>query len=88
MYSTNFSFYFVPPQQTQIDSIAETVDSYDTKIIFLNEDISSQGERLGVVENDVDEWDDKITALEVLNIDITERIITVEEILLGKVSSV
>ena len=53
------------------------------EIIYLNEDVSSQGERLDVVEDDVDEWDDKITALEVANVDITERIITVEEILLG-----
>ena len=39
------------------------------------------------MEDDVDEWDDKITALEVANVDITDRLITVEEILLGKVSS-
>ena len=31
----------------------------------------------------MDEWDVKITALEVANIDITDRLIIVEEILLG-----
>ena len=71
-------------QQTQINNIAETVDSHDSEIIFLNEDVSSQGERLDIVEEDVDEWDDKITALEVANVDITDRLITVEDILLGK----
>ena len=35
----------------------------------------------------MDEWDDKITALEVANVDITDRLITLEEILLGEVSS-
>ena len=46
-----------------------------------------QNVRLDILEDDVDEWDDKITALEVANIDITDRLITVEEIILGEVSS-
>ena len=46
-----------------------------------------QDVRLDSVEDDMDEWDDKITALEVANIDITDRLITLEEILLGEVSS-
>ena len=70
--------------QTQINNIAEAVDSHDSDIIFLNKDVSSQGERLDSVEDEVDEWDDKITALEVVNVDLTERLITMEEILLGK----
>ena len=74
-------------QQTQINNIAEAVDSHDSEIIFLNEDVSSQGERLDSVENEVDEWDDKITALEVANVDIIDRLTIVEEILLGEVLS-
>ena len=72
-------------QQTQINNIAEAVDLHDSEIIFLNEDISSQGERLDSVEDDVDEWDDKITALELANVDITDRLMTVEDILLGEI---
>ena len=74
-------------QQTQLNNIAETVDSHDTEITSLEENDVTQDVRLDVVEDDVDEWDDKITALEVANIDITDRLITVEEILLGKLSS-
>ena len=76
-------FWFVPDladdlhaQQTQINNIAEEVD-------FLEENDITQDARLGTVEDDVDEWDDKITALEVANVDIIDRLITVEEILLG-----
>ena len=58
-------------QQTEIKNIAEEVD-------FLDSDVTS-------LADDVDEWDDKITALEVANIDITDRLITVEEILLGEI---
>ena len=47
-------------------------------------DVSSQGSRLDVVEDDVDLWDDKITALEVANVDISNRLTTVEIIILGK----
>ena len=54
---------------------------------FLEENDVAQDARLGVVEDDVDEWDDKITSLEVANVDITDRLIIVEEILLGEVSS-
>ena len=54
---------------------------------FLEENDVTQDARLGVVEDDVDEWDDKITSLEVANVDITDRLIIVEEILLGEVTS-
>ena len=54
---------------------------------FLEENDVAQDARLGVVEDDVDEWDDKITSLEVANVDITDRLIIVEEILLDEVSS-
>ena len=53
---------------------------------FLEENDITQDARLDAVEDNVDEWDDKITALEVANMDITERLISVEEILLGRVS--
>ena len=73
-------------QQIQINSVAEVVDSHDSDIHSLNENVTSLAEndvtqdvRLdSVEEDDMDEWDDKITALEVANVDIT-----VEEILLG-----
>ena len=77
-------------QQTQINNIAEAVDSHDSEIaslnddvISVNEDVSSQGERLDSVEDEVDQWDDKITALEVANVDIIDRLTTMEEIVLG-----
>ena len=77
-------------QRIQLNNITVEVDFLDSKITSLNADITSleendvsQNERLGAVEDDVDEWDDKITALEVANVDITDRLITVEEILLG-----
>ena len=77
------SFWFVPDltdnldaQQTQISNIAEEVN-------FLEENDVTQDARLGAVEDNVDEWDDKIKALEVANVDITDRLITIEEIILG-----
>ena len=70
-------------QQTQINNIAEEVEFHDSQITSLNDDVSSQDNRLDSVEDDVHEWDYKITALKVANVDITERLITVEEILLG-----
>ena len=56
-----------------------------TQILFLEENDIVQDVRLDSVEDDVDEWDDKITSLEVANIDITDRLITIEEILLGEI---
>ena len=53
---------------------------------FLEENDITQDARLDALEDNVDEWDDKITALEVANIYIKDRLITVEEILLGRVS--
>ena len=47
-------------------------------------DVSLHDERLDSVDDNVDEWDDKIRLLEVANVDITDRLITVEEILLGE----
>ena len=80
-------------QQTQINNITEAVDSHDSEITSLHEDSTlleendvTQDVRLNVVEDDVDEWDDKITALEVANVDITDRLIAIEEILLGKLN--
>ena len=70
-------------QQTQIHTITETIDVHDSDIFSLNEDVSSQDERLDAVEDDVDIWDDKITALEVANVDIQDRLINLEDILLG-----
>ena len=68
--------YDLDAQQTQINNIVQDVDSVETRV-------ESQEERLDIMENDVDVWDDKITALEVANIDITERLTIVEEIILG-----
>ena len=48
-----------------------------TQILSLEENDVTQDVRLDVVEDDVDEWDDKITALEVANVDITDRLSTV-----------
>ena len=70
-------------QQTQINIIAEEVEFHDSQITSLNGHVSSQDNRLDSVEDDVHELDDKITALKLANVDITERLITVEEILLG-----
>ena len=50
----------------------------------MNIQLEEVDERLDSVEDDVDEWDDKITALEVANVDITDRLTIVEEIILGK----
>ena len=52
-------------------------------ILSLEKNVVAQDIRLDVVEDDVDEWDDKITSLEVANVDITDRLITIEEIILG-----
>ena len=73
-------------QQTQINNITEEVEFHDSEITSLAENDITQNVRLDSVEDDVDEWDDKITALEVVNVDITDRLITVEEILLGEIS--
>ena len=67
-------------QQVQINNIAEEVD-------FLEENDVIQDTRLGSVEDDVDEWDDRITALEVANVDITDRLTTMEKIVLGSRST-
>ena len=80
-------FHFVPDQQTQINNISEDVEFLESEVISLNEDVFSQDVRLDTVEDYADELDDKITALEVSNVDITDRLATVETILLGWVSS-
>ena len=67
-------------QQVQINNIAEEVD-------FLEENDVIQDTILDAVEDDVDEWDDKITALEVANVDITDRLTTMEKIVLGSRST-
>ena len=48
-------------------------------------DLNMQSERINTVEDDVDEWDDKITALEVANVDIQARLMTIEETIIGAV---
>ena len=53
----------------------------------INIQLEDVDERLDSAEDGMDQIDDKITALEVANVDITDRLITVEEILLGKLSS-
>ena len=66
-------------QQVQISNIAEDVDLVKTQVEL-------QGERLGIVEDDVDIWGHRITALEVSNVDVINRLTTVEDIILGKVT--
>ena len=61
------------------------MDFLDGQVLSLEENDVMQDERLNVVENDMDVWDDKITALEVANVDIQDRLVTVEETLLGRV---
>ena len=73
-------------QQTQIKNIAEEVEFHVSEITSLEENDITQDVRLAFVEDELDYWDDKITALEVANVDITDRLITVEEILLGEIS--
>ena len=63
------------------------LDMQENQILSLEENVVAQDIRLGVVEDDVDEWDDKITVLEVANVDITDRLITLEEIFLGNTSN-
>ena len=63
------------------------LDMQENQILSLEENVVAQDIRLGVVEDDVDEWGDKITVLEVANVDITDRLITLEEILLGNTSN-
>ena len=72
-------------QQIQINNIVEEVDALDTQVMSLEENDFTQDVRLDIVEDDVDEWDDKITALEVANVDIQQRLKTVEEHLLGEI---
>ena len=45
--------------------------------------MAEQDDRLTATENNVDLWDDRIITLEVANIDIQERLTTVEEIILS-----
>ena len=65
--------------EIQVNSIAGEVDLHDSQIAL-------QEERLDIIEDDVDEWDDKITALEVANDEIVDRLIVVEENILGKIN--
>ena len=66
-----------------IKVVKDDLDAQQAQIDNIEVDVSLHDERLDSVEDNVDELDDKITALEVANIDITERLIIVEEILLG-----
>ena len=66
-----------------IKVVEEELDAQQTQISNIEVDVSLHDERLDVMEDDVDVWDDKITALEVANVDITDRLTTVEELLLG-----
>ena len=50
----------------------------------INIQLNDVDERLHSVEDEVDELDDEITALEVTNMEITDRLTTVEEIISGK----
>ena len=63
--------------------VEEDLETQQIQINNIEVDVSLHDERLDSVEDDVDEWDDKIMSLEGANVDITERLITVEEILLG-----
>ena len=45
--------------------------------------MAEQDDRLTTIESNVDLWDDRIIALEVADIDITERLTTVEETILS-----
>ena len=49
------------------------------RLTTIEGDLDEQDNRLTVIENNVDLWDDRIIALEVANIDIQERVTTVEE---------
>ena len=51
------------------------------------EDVAEQDDRLTTIESNVDLWDDRIIALEVANIDIQDRLTTVEETILGAFKS-
>ena len=65
--------------------VEDDLNAQQAQINNIEMDVSLHDERLSVVEDDMDEWDDKITALEVANVDLTDRLITVDEILLGNV---
>ena len=70
--------------QIQINNISMEVELLDSQISILEENDVTQDVRLDSMEFDVDVWDNKITALEVVNVDVQDRLSTVEEILLGR----
>ena len=59
-----------------------TISDVTTRLTSVEVDLSEQDDRLTIIENEVDLWDDRIVSLEVANMDITERLITVEETIL------
>ena len=71
-------------QQRQINNITEEVNFLDAEVSSLGQNDVIQDDRLDSVEDNMKELDDKITALEVANIDITDRLIILEEIILGE----
>ena len=67
--------------------ISIQLDNVESDLDLQKVQIASHDVRIDEVEDGLDELDDKITALEVANVDITDRMTTVEEILLGNVIS-
>ena len=54
-----------------------------TRLTTVEGDVAEQGDRLTATENNVDLWEDRIITLEVANMDVQERLTTVEEIILS-----
>ena len=69
--------FLVSDANTRLDAVEGDVETIEG-------DVAEQDERMTVLESSVDLWDDRIIALEVMNVEIMERLITLEEVILSK----
>ena len=55
----------------------------NSRLMVVEGDVSEQGDRMTVLGSSVDLWDDRIIALEVANVDVAERLSSLEETILS-----
>ena len=80
----SFHVLFFSDMTVRLTNIEETVSGQNADIAAITESDTEQNERITVVEDIVDTWDDRIVALEAADRDIQGRLATLEETILSK----
>ena len=67
----------------RLTTIEELLSAQTVEIATISQSDSEQNERMSVLEDDVDTWDDRVIALEAADRDIQTRLATLEETILS-----